>query len=485
MRAHRFSFACAGLVSAAAFLFSFIAGCGMPATGESARPDAAPIAFRNAVHEPPPDWTGPVFELSHDYPTTDPGVCPPDVCTWLALDSLDFSVNFDGPPPDWYGDHWNEYIMRILDYVKEGQPDQLDSVNVTVGGETRWFHVPWMAYDPTAGREFVHGTTNERTAHLSDFVGTGRGFGVHMLPVTLSADCARRFPHGFETWAVGVYNPWGGYALGQAWPESGAPDVGEYLGVPMPRGLPFPEGTLVAKFLFTNAPVDCVPFLRGSPEWQVNRHKIHPETRDYLCEREVQTSRLVQVDVAVVDAGTSSDPRSPTRWVYGTFAYNGNLGGATVWDNLAPVGVQWGSDPWTFPAVPQPESIAARQSVLNPDIDIFEHDGCNARLAGPVDNSQSSCISCHASSYAAPGGAPSMMGLNAPATFGFDGLCTTYSQENVDYFQNVVPPQSYHGGQFPDALNLDTSLQMWVAFTQYGFYHTDGAPQACINPDQF
>jgi hypothetical protein len=27
-----------------------------------------------------------------------------------------------------------------------------------VAGKTRWFNVPWMAYDPTVGREFVHGT---------------------------------------------------------------------------------------------------------------------------------------------------------------------------------------------------------------------------------------------------------------------------------------------------------------------------------------
>ena len=168
-----------------------------------------------------------------------------------------------------------------------------------VAGETRWFHVPWMAYDETTGREFVHGTTNERTAHLSDFVGTGRGFGVHSLPMDLSAGCAQRFPHGFETWAVGMYNPWGGYALGQAWPASGTPQIGEYMGVPTPEGLPFPEGTLVAKFLTTNAPTDCVPFLTGSPEWQVNRHTVTPDG-SYLREREVRTTRPVQVDVASV-----------------------------------------------------------------------------------------------------------------------------------------------------------------------------------------
>ena len=66
-----------------------------------------------------------------------------------------------------------EYLKRILAYVKQGQDPQLDNkvgFQPKVGGKTRWFNVPWMAYDPTAGREFVHGTTNERTAHLDDLI---------------------------------------------------------------------------------------------------------------------------------------------------------------------------------------------------------------------------------------------------------------------------------------------------------------------------
>ena len=34
--------------------------------------DPAAVAFRNAVTEPPPGWTGHVFNLSHDYPTQQP-----------------------------------------------------------------------------------------------------------------------------------------------------------------------------------------------------------------------------------------------------------------------------------------------------------------------------------------------------------------------------------------------------------------------------
>jgi hypothetical protein len=137
-----------------------------------------------------------------------------------------------------------------------------------------------------------------------------------------------------------------------------------------------------------------------------------------------------------------------------------------------------------YPAVPRPESRPVVQSVLNRSISTYQHFGCEGRLAGPVDNPASSCVSCHASAFAAPDGAPSLMGTNVPPSFGFAGLCEFNSRDNANYFQNIVPPMSYSGGQFPNALSLDTSLQLEVAFTEYGYFNTQGAPQACTNPNQ-
>ena len=450
-------------------------GCRQASAAEGDR-EAATYAFRNAVNEPPEGWSGPVFALSHDYPTELPAPCGPGECPWLGID-VDFSVDFDTPPATWGETNWPAYIAAIKEYVRQGQDPMLSNevgFLTEVDGQDRWFHVPWMAYDSTAGREFVHGTTNERTSHLSDLLGANDGFGVNELPNT-SAECADLYPEGFETWAVGVYNPTGGYAIGQSWPASGRPRIGTFEGSAMPAGLPFAEGTVVAKFLFTTAPVACVPYLAGAPEWQVNRHVVQGDASKahYTCPREVQTVRLVQVDVAVVDE------RSPTRWVYGTFGFNGTIEATSIWDQLDPVGIQWGSDPWTFPAVPRSESTAARQTVLNDEINIYEHFGCEGRLAGPVDNEKSACMACHASAYAAPGGAVSAMGSNTPASFGFAGLCDRFTQQNADYFQNNMAPAGYSGGQYPDALNLDTSLQMWVAFSQYGQFNTAGAPAAC------
>ena len=440
---------------------------------------AARHAYRSAVEGPPPGWKGPVFQLSHNYPAQKPGECPRTLCTWLAT-PIRLNTQNDTVSPDWENGAYKEYIREILDYVREGQDPNLANevgFRVQVKGKTRWFHVPWMAYDPTAGREFVHGTTNERTAHVGDLVGDGVGFGMHKLAGT-TASCAQRYPRGFESWSVGFYNEWGGWSIGQSFGRDGRPKIGSYLGTPMPAGLPFPEGTVVAKVLTTSAPVECVPFLKGAPEWQVNRHAFRGDSTGYVCEREVQTSRVVQLDVAVVDL------RSPTRWVYGTFVYDGNIQAPNAWDRMVPLGLQWGTDPLAFPAVAKGESRAIVQSVINRSVGTYQHGGCNGRLAGPVDNPASSCVSCHASAFAAPNGAPSMMGTNTPPSFGFAGMCSVYSRDNTNYNQNIVPPMAYSGGQFPDAYSLDTSLQLAVAFTEFGYFNTQGKPQPCKNPNQ-
>jgi hypothetical protein len=453
------------------------------------------LAFRNAVVPPPPGWTGPVFHLSHQYPKQQPAACPKEVCKWLAVD-VDFATDLSAPPPTW-DQGWSEYLEAILDYVKEGQDPGLANDagwRVKVGGETRWFHVPWMAYDPTQGREFVHGMTNERTARLSDFHGGGggEGFATHLLQLApkdvsqldkhgrslLMGENLEGGHYGFETWAFGIYNPWGGWTVGSAWPPDGRPSTFTRGGQTFISGLPFPEGSAVAKLLFTTASPEEVPYLKGSPAWTVDRHEQKPDGA-YVCKRAPRPVYLVQMDVAVVDL------RSPTRWVYGTFAYYADYGnGSTVWDHLAPVGLQWGMDEWTFPAVPRSDAIAAHQSVLRDPKDPRQHFGCEHRLAGPVDNKLSSCLSCHGAGYAQPTGQVGVYGANLPPIFGFTGECTNYSQANVSYFQTTQFPMAYGSGNYPDALSLDSSLQLQVAFMQYGDYFVNGKPVPCVNPNQ-
>lgn len=425
------------------------------------------LAYRNAVNPPPADWNGPVFQLSDDYPTT-LRTCTDASCPWLDGTEDMFKVDFSRKKALKWNSQWQGYINKIFNYIREGQTNDLNNdtgFRTQVNGQTRWFSVPWMAYDPTVGREFVHGLTNERTALLDDFYPSRK----HMHG---GKHAVGNNQNGFETWAVGYYNDIAAYSIGKAWSRDGAPVKGQYNGLPSLEGLPFAEGSVVVKLLFSTASPQSVPYLKGSPRWTANRHVENAD--GFSCERQPQDVYLVQMDVAVVDKN------SPTNWVYGTYAYNGDSKHRTsdIWSQLEPVGLQWGMDPWTFPAVPKSESITARQSVLNHGAK-DQHYGCNGRLAGPVDNRQSSCLSCHGGSFATSEGQTFFNGPFSPPVFGFDGLCEQYSQDNVNAFQTIRFPMNYSGGQYEDLLNLDTSLQMQIAFQQWNYFTYQGQPVAC------
>jgi hypothetical protein len=430
---------------------------------------AALFAFRDSADTPPGDWNGPKFKLSHNYPQQRPQCAAP----WLKR-----SVNFNDPNPKW--SDWQGYVQDIINYVKEGQdPNMPDNVGwkTEVNSQTRWFHIPWMAYDPHGGREFVHGLTNELSTALSTFLNkptSGRGSGKSQLPGLVKTGNVDPL---FETWSIGMYNPCGAWSVGQAFPASGMPATytDPKTGRLMARGLPFAEGTVVMKLLNTTADANSVPFLKGSTNWQANGHKklvpLPTQPPDYTTyDRALTTVHLIQVDLAVID------PRSPTRWVYSTLAYDGTLPGATVWDRLTPLGVQWGSDPQSFPAVPQQQSKPLWQSVLAPT-NLPEHYGCSKRLAGAVDNRASSCVSCHMGAFAAAPGVPGKQGTTIPSIFVPDSTCQSYSSISKNYFSNYKYPMPYPDatGLIKAAIPLDSSLQLQVAFNEYAQF-ANGLP---------
>jgi hypothetical protein len=441
-----------------------------PAPTPTPAPSPAGLAFRDAVDAPPPGWTGPVFKLSHDYPRTTPTCDAP----WLKR-----KVNFEDPNPTW-SPEWQAYVQDIVDYAWDGQdPDLPDSVGwrasiegkAIKGNETRWYHIPWMAFDGQRGREFVHGLTNELSTAESTFNGPGRGTGKHHLPGAQARDGVDPL---FETWSIGFYNPCGARAVGQGWPASGEPAVETTGGRMLAKGMPFPEGTVVVKILNTTADEHDVPYLAGSTTWQADAHKQLGPTKYTTCDREVRKVHLVQMDLAVVDT------RSPTRWVYSTLAYDGTRPGKTVRDRMKPLGVQWGNDHASFPAVPQGQSKPLHETILT-QLNLPEHDGCNKRLAGVVDQANSSCVSCHMGAFAAAPGVLETQGTNVPAIFSFDGMCTQFNQANANYFSDYTYPAPFPGssGAIAAAIPLDSSLQIQVAFAQYAVFKNPQAPRTC------
>jgi hypothetical protein len=195
------------------------------------------------------------------------------------------------------------------------------------------------------------------------------------------------YPDG-QTYAVAIFNEFGGYTIGKVWKDHEHPD---------PNRISFSPGTVICKLLFTDVPVEQVPWLDPPLQWQAYATDTFSSTN-----RRVRKLSLVQMDIMV------RDPRSPYGWVFGTFQYNGKLKKDNAWENLVPVGLQWGNDPSITDDNSNPQPVKTRRNPKLKETVINESDeelppthlGWNSRLNGPVDNPMSSCMSSHSTAQA-------------------------------------------------------------------------------------
>jgi len=343
--------------------------------------------FPDAHNPPPANWTGKVFKLSQAYPPTRPSKQAP----WEAID-------FRTQP--------EQYIRSVFQYALEG--NIAVDWNVQSNQVRKWYHTPWL-HSGNNGREFVRGMTHERSSRRRE-----------LHPQQTST---------FQNWAVGFYNPRGGYTIGRVWNASGGPDVSKAS---------FLSGTVAMKLLFTTATVTQVPYLQGALEWQADINR-NPNN--------LATLRLLQIDLAVRD----TDNSTRTGWIFGTYVYNGNAPGSTPWERMIPVGLMWGNDPTVTALDVTNGTKQIRESWLNPDAQsVMQHYGWAGRLNGPVDNPASSCLSCHATAQ-------------RPAISLADALPSGTESERLKWFRNIRAGQPFETG----ARSLDYSLQLAVGLQNY------------------
>jgi len=304
--------------------------------------------------------------------------------------------------------------------------------------------------------------------------------------------------------AVGFYNEFGGYTIGQVWKDHAKPDPS----VTSKAG--FPIGTVVCKLLFVDMPpafiTEQVPYLVNPIEWQAytangfNPSAVdpkHPGTPVPEKSRSVKEITLIQMDIMI------RDDRAPTGWIFGTFQYNGELANTNPWNNLIPVGLMWGNDPdyaennqkipvtdadnrfpKIVPVEHTPINTGLKETIINPDPKELPatHLGWNGRLNGPVDNPLSSCMSCHmTASYPGKDLSPLFVAASQrPQTVGTPEWDTWWMQ----WFQNI----GWKNGKldkFQDAeYSLDFSLQLSAALQNFhssGNVHPSETPE---NPVQ-
>lgn len=366
----------------------------------------------------PPGYTeNQGFKGRFDYPSAASEAVPDFVST------IDFRTD------------WRGYMNAVLDYVLDGNEDGTEAgvpvaFHIQDNNKRNWYHGLWM--DRTAsGREFLHGLTAERP--------------------TLKDQLKAGVDGGDQTWAVGFYNEIGATTFAKVFKEPCQPDL---------TGVLFPVGTVSFKLLFSTVSDDKVPYLKSAPTWDadIDRVVAHKTTRVH------QEVHLVQVDIAV------RDPRAGTSgWVFGTFVYNADVASTDPWRRLTPVGLMWGND--ANAEIDQP----VKQSVVNADLKGVTYGwtnrmvmGWQGRLNGPLDNLNSSCLSCHGSAQFPRsfllGNVPSRAIDPDPKNR------TAYGERLRAYFRDIAPGEVFDSPTrfFNDntdrtlvkAMSLDYSLQI-------------------------
>ena len=345
-----------------------------------------------------PPAGGPWFVLSQNFPATAPTGDAP----WLAID---FKNGVSGA---------NAYLKALRDYAFEGMiaADFRPENNAV----RKWFHMPLMNYgDPR--REPIHGLTSERPIDGPE-LGIKQGITIH-------------------NYAIGFYNAAGGTTIGNVW-KTGSPDVTKSR---------FPQGTMTFKILFSDAkPTDFTngDLMAGAPQWTI------------MTPSGAKTVRLLQMDVAATDS------RSPTGWVYGTYAFDSAATDNPAWLRLRPVGLSWGNDPGFTPA-DQQAGKQLKESTISDQIPAYAkaHLGWAGRTNGPVDNPISGCLSCHGTAQY------QRVADLAP----FNASCNT-DAEKLYWFRNFPGTQAFGAMTkstctpttvTPAPTSLDFSLQMQVA----------------------
>lgn len=342
----------------------------------------------NTIDEIPTSYTGLVFQLSKDYPSTLPA--DPQK-PWKAFD-------FKTQPA--------EYMQSVLAYALDGNIEA-DWV-VQDNAVRKWYHAPGLLNEDF-GREFVRGLTRERTSRPRE---------LHEEQSSWA-----------QNWGVGMYNPVGGFTLGEVWKDPANPDPTEAL---------FADGAVAIKLLFTRALIQQVPYLTRTLRWRANVNRNGSPIQ----------VKLIQIDIAVKD-----DRSDQTGWVFGTFIYQGTAPGETPFDRMVPVGLMWGNDPAltqeAFDAGDRPTETWLNPAILGPPRKL-PHFGWLDRMNGPVDNPSSACLACH-------------MTAQVPTVRPMVPAVGMTSEERMSYFRNLAPGVPFEAGM----QSLDYSLQLTVGIREF------------------
>ncbi|MCR8922257.1 hypothetical protein NO559_05705 [Dasania sp. GY-MA-18] len=368
---------------------------------------------------PPPNYQGPLFSLSHNYPAA---YTQPLPTAWQqAINSSRINVN-----------NAQQYTLALKAAIAKDMRQLIYDYPNWQPAKAGWYNQPWLSdiRDPIRGSYI------------------GSTFPPAMFPQSkLSAE--------MTTHVAVYYDSVAAVSLNNVWGSSGTnPMPGLAAG-----GAQFPEGGIIVKPAFTTADASTWPPMAGAYPVTIYANN------DGSSPRQMMDVQFFQFDIIVKDS--QSSPQS--QWVFTTLVYDKNAPGDN-WDKMVPLGAMWGNDPninspqfcdytvkngcpalaetWINPAAPlyAKETLGWGGRLSGPndgavDIDavVLKTDGSLA-LVAPKRYAMSSCMGCHGSAEYTM---KSFL-LPSPSSCSGDSCTPTFAQcdQAIPANCKVVPPSA-------------------------------------------
>jgi hypothetical protein len=365
-------------------------------------PTATPFANSNGT-VPPIGYTGPIFALSHNYPTSLPN--PPSM-PWRAAINNGLITTANA----------SVYAEALKQSIRTDMETMLQNPAAWNPSQAGWYNEPWLGYLPApAGLPPNYNNNGREPTH-------GMYVGSNPLDKSLFAKSGLTKP--ITTYVLVYYNKTAAATLNNVWGSTAiAPTI-------TAASTQFAEGSVIIKAAYVTADASVWPVMKGALTWSlyVSTNATANKPPYYLSANPVLTNTsLMQFDIIVKDS--QSAPK--TGWVFTTLVYDMRLPRkAGIWDQMVVLGAQWGNDPqaknpgnlhpvltenWNNPAAPaySTETLGWGERMSGPNDgamnDYAYSSGTNPTASEPkagvgagapvyVKNGKdSSCMSCHSS----------------------------------------------------------------------------------------
>lgn len=322
-------------------------------------------AFQNHRDSAPSkqQYGGPLFTLSHDYPTT---VTPVTNPSWQkALNGQPISEA-----------NALAYMDSLKTYVAPNLLPFFSNFKEWNAAKYGWFHEPWLG--------------KKREAIMGTYLGNGN-----------PANMFKSLKVDESGYVLVLYDKTAAYTTGQIWGATGQkPNL-------INDAAQFTEGSVVVKLAFSNINAADWPVMQGAQIFNI--YDTIATNENSAKGYQVRNVSFFQMDIIVKDSSTA--PK--TGWVYSTFVYDKDAPGS-AWDKMVPLGAMWGNDPGVnSPLAPPYPKLW--ETVINPKAPAYSTEtlGWGGRLSGPNDGAVaqqafdiktgqqytnlalSSCMSCH------------------------------------------------------------------------------------------